>query len=75
MRLHVLLNILKAADQSTIIIFFVLQLVLRDNDLVELPKALGNLTRLKELHIQNNRLMVLPPELGVFNSVRYFPLP
>ena len=45
---------------------FCLQLVLRDNDLVELPKALGNLTRLKELHLQNNRLTALPPELGEF---------
>ena len=42
-----------------------LQLVLRDNDLIELPKALGNLARLKELHLQNNRLTALPPELGM----------
>lgn len=40
------------------------QLVLRDNDLIALPKEIGELTRLKELHIQGNRLTVLPPELG-----------
>lgn len=39
--------------------------MLRDNDLIELPKALGNLARLKELHLQNNRLTALPPELGM----------
>jgi Leucine-rich repeat (LRR) protein len=39
--------------------------VLRDNDLVELPKEIGELSRLRELHIQGNRLSVLPPELGM----------
>jgi len=29
-----------------------------------LPKEIGELSRLKELHIQSNRLTVLPPELG-----------
>ena len=51
------------------LLLFLLQLVLRDNDLVELPKALGNLTRLKELHLQNNRLTALPPELGEFMTL------
>lgn len=40
------------------------QLVLRENDLIELPKEIGELTRLRELHIQGNRLTVLPPEIG-----------
>jgi Leucine-rich repeat (LRR) protein len=40
------------------------QLVLRENDLVELPKEVGDLSRLRELHIQGNRLTVLPPEIG-----------
>ena len=40
------------------------QLVIRENDLISLPKEIGNLTRLRELHIQGNRLTVLPPELG-----------
>lgn len=48
-----------------------LQLVLRDNDLIELPKALGNLARLKELHLQNNRLTALPPELGMLILFSY----
>jgi len=39
-------------------------LSLRDNDLISLPKEIGELTQLKELHIQGNRLTVLPPELG-----------
>jgi len=30
-----------------------------------LPKEIGELSRLKELHIQSNRLTVLPPELGL----------
>ena len=45
--------------------YFQFQLVLRDNDLFSLPKEIGNLGRLKELHIQGNRLTVLPPELGI----------
>ncbi|KAM3187060.1 hypothetical protein ACTXT7_003090 [Hymenolepis weldensis] len=39
-------------------------LALRDNDLIYLPPEIGKLTRLKEFHIQGNRLTVLPPELG-----------
>ena len=45
---------------------FLLQLALRDNDLIEIPKEIGELPRLKELHIQGNRLTVLPPEIGMF---------
>lgn len=40
------------------------QMSLRDNDLISLPKEIGDLAQLKELHIQGNRLTVLPPELG-----------
>lgn len=40
------------------------QLCLRENDLVTLPKEVGDLPRLRELHIQGNRLTVLPPEIG-----------
>jgi len=50
--------------QVIIIISVLFQLVLRDNDLITLPKEIGDLSRLKELHIQGNRLTVLPPELG-----------
>lgn len=39
-------------------------MVLRENDIIELPKELGELTRLRELHVQGNRLTILPPELG-----------
>lgn len=38
--------------------------MLRENDLIELPKEIGELSRLRELHIQGNRLTVLPPEIG-----------
>ena len=40
------------------------QLVLRDNDLIAIPKEIGDLSRLRELLIQGNRLTVIPPELG-----------
>lgn len=45
-------------------VLLVLQLVLRENDLISLPKEIGDLIRLRELHIQGNRLTVLPPEIG-----------
>lgn len=56
---------------SKLILHFltVFQLVLRENDLIELPKQIGDLARLRELHIQGNRLTVLPPELGTLNTV------
>lgn len=44
------------------------QLSLRDNDLISLPKEIGDLAQLKELHIQGNRLTVLPPELGTVHT-------
>lgn len=37
---------------------------LRDNQLLDIPREIGELPRLRELHIQNNRLTVLPPEVG-----------
>lgn len=41
-----------------------MQLVLRENDLIDIPKEIGELSRLRELHIQGNRLTLLPPEIG-----------
>ena len=52
--------------QYLLVICGLFQLVLRENDLIMLPKEIGDLSRLKELHIQSNRLTVLPPELGRF---------
>ena len=43
----------------------IFQLCFRENDLVALPKEIGDLVRLRELHIQGNRLTVLPPEFGM----------
>lgn len=37
---------------------------MRENDLIEVPRELGQLSRLRELHLQGNRLVVLPPEIG-----------
>lgn len=37
---------------------------LRDNQLLDIPREIGECNRLRELHIQNNRLNVLPPEVG-----------
>ena len=51
---------------------FVSQLVLRENDLIALPKEMGELTRLRELHVQGNRLTALPPELGRYLTALLF---
>ncbi|XP_052253160.1 ras suppressor protein 1-like [Dreissena polymorpha] len=45
------------------------KLVVRENDLVSLPREVGDLIRLRELHIQGNRLTVLPPEIGNLDLV------
>ena len=39
-------------------------LAIRDNDLVDVPQEIGELSGLRELHLQGNRLTVLPPSLG-----------
>ena len=39
-------------------------LALRDNELVDVPQEIGELSGLRELHLQGNRLTVLPPSLG-----------
>lgn len=44
-------------------------MVLRDNDLTSLPKEIGEMPRLRELHVQGNRLTVLPPEIGHLDLV------
>lgn len=43
--------------------------MLRENDLIELPKEIGELSRLRELHIQGNRLTILPPEIGNLDMI------
>lgn len=37
--------------------------------MLELPREIGELSRLRELHIQNNRLTVLPPEVGYLELI------
>lgn len=44
-------------------------MALRENDLIELPKEIGELSRLRELHVQGNRLTILPPEIGNLDMV------
>ncbi len=44
--------------------FFSFQLVLRHNRLRHLPKEFARLPQLKELHIQQNQINVLPPAFG-----------
>lgn len=44
------------------------QLAIRDNDLGALPPEVGLLLKLKELHLQGNRLQVLPPSLALGHS-------
>jgi len=44
--------------------FFSFQLVLRHNRLRYIPKELARLVQLKELHIQQNQINVLPPAFG-----------
>lgn len=44
--------------------FVSFKLGLRDNDFLELPREIGELSRLRELHIQNNRLTVIPPDIA-----------
>ena len=44
--------------------------MLRDNDLIALPKEIGDLLRIRELHIQGNRLTVLPPEFGAYDNIQ-----
>ena len=48
-------------------------LAVRDCELIELPQEVGELQSLRELHLQGNRLTVLPPQLGYldFLSSRY----
>ena len=40
------------------------QLVLRDNDISEVPKELHACAKLVTLHLQSNQINVLPPELS-----------
>ena len=54
----------------TFLLYF--QLVFRDNDLIAIPKEIGDLARLRELHIQGNRLTILPPELGKTPFIQIF---
>lgn len=44
-------------------------MALRENDLIELPKEIGELSRLRELHVQGNRLTIIPPEIGNLDMV------
>lgn len=45
-------------------------LALRSNDIYKLPAAIGQLSKLRELNLVHNRLIVLPPELGQLRQFR-----
>ena len=38
-------------------------LAIRDNEITEVPQEIGELINLRELHLQGNRLQVLPPQV------------
>ena len=63
------LMIERKLNNDKLLFEFFLKLVLRENDLLDLPKEIGELPRLRELHIQGNRLTVLPPEIGNLDLV------
>ncbi len=48
----------------TRVFFSSFQLVLRHNRLRHIPKEFARLLQLKELHIQQNQINVLPPAFG-----------
>merc|ERR1711902_19247 len=39
-------------------------LAIRDNELIEIPEEIGALSNIRELHLQGNRLTVLPPSVA-----------
>lgn len=40
--------------------------MLRNNNISYIPREIGYLTRLRELHVQGNTIQWLPPEIGMF---------
>ena len=49
---------------TTGMLIFPLQLVLRDNDIVEVPADIYKCQRLRTFHLQVNQINVLPPEIS-----------
>ena len=43
-----------------------LQLVLRDNNITDVPAEVSKCSNLKTLHLQFNQINVVPPELGTY---------
>ena len=65
-------------NTSNIIImvnFGIIQLVLRDNDISEVPKTIYRCAKLKTLHLQVNQINVLPPELSMYSYSLSLSLP
>ena len=44
--------------------FYLWQLIIRDNDIVDVPTTIHACTKLKTLQLQGNQINILPPELG-----------
>jgi Leucine-rich repeat (LRR) protein len=57
-------SIVQNHSSVTTCVFFSFQLVLRHNRLRYVPKELARLAQLKELHIQQNQINVLPSAFG-----------
>ncbi|XP_034039338.1 leucine-rich repeat-containing protein 28 isoform X2 [Thalassophryne amazonica] len=51
-----------------------IELYLHSNNIVIIPEAIGNLTRLQSLDLSNNALQLLCPEVGRLRSLRHFRL-
>ncbi|CAF0954975.1 unnamed protein product, partial [Didymodactylos carnosus] len=47
-------------------------LVFRHNNLSHIPYQIGRLKNLKELHIQHNKLQILPPDLDLLGQKHIF---
>ena len=48
------------------VLFLLLQLILRDNDIDSIPLSVDACEKLKTLHLQGNQINVVPPDFGKY---------